>query len=43
MTTIKGDPMKIAHQLSENMLVARGITKKSLSNYEKIPYYTVAG
>ncbi len=45
MTTIKmkGEPMKVEHQLFESMLHAKSISKKAFSHYAKIPYYTVAG
>jgi len=35
--------MKIDHSIFETMLNAKGINKKTFSNYAKIPYYTVAG
>jgi len=35
--------MKIEHELFENILSAKNISKKAFSNYAKIPYYTVAG
>ncbi len=35
--------MKVEHQLFESMINARGITKRSFSNYAQIPYFTVAG
>ena len=40
---MKGEPMKVEHQLFESMLHAKGINKKTFSNFAQIPYYTVAG
>ena len=35
--------MKIDHNIFEAMLNAKGINKKTFSQYAQIPYYTVAG
>jgi len=35
--------MKIDHTLFESMLNAKGINKKTFSQYAQIPYFTVAG
>jgi len=35
--------MKIDHSIFDAMLNAKGVNKKTFSNYAKIPYYTVAG
>ena len=45
MTTIKSEErnMKVDHSIFEAMLNAKGINKKTFSQYAQIPYYTVAG
>ena len=45
MTTIESKEciMKIDHSLFEAMLNAKGINKKTFSQYAQIPYFTVAG
>jgi len=35
--------MKVDHSIFEAMLNAKGINKKTFSQYAQIPYYTVAG
>ena len=35
--------MKVDHHEFESLLHAKNISKKTFSNYAKIPYYTVAG
>jgi len=35
--------MKIDHSLFESMLNAKGVNKKTFSQYAQIPYFTVAG
>ena len=35
--------MKVNHQTFEQMLFAKGITKKAYASYAQIPYFTVAG